>query len=133
MESAMEFFKHRRREVVVDPRDGLGPVEGPPDHRGAYAAGERQGRREERSRRRGHPLLGLLVVLVAVVGAAVLALAVHEGSFSRAGAVADQHLSTVADKAQAASADAVAKTGAAIKDAGATIEQKASDVAPANR
>jgi hypothetical protein len=132
--STMQFFRHRQKPVVTTTtRDAVAPVAGPPDARDAFTAGQRVGRRDERARHHGHPVMALLVLLVAVVGAAVLALAAHEGSFSRAGAVADQNLSVAADQAKAASADAVAKTGQAIQNAGTKIEQKASDVAPANR
>ena len=131
----MQFFRHRRRDPAAraaTPR----PAAGPPDERDAFAAGVREGRREKREtrvKRRGHPVLGLLVALVAVAGAAMLALAAHEGSFTGGGQVVDQHLTAAADQAQAAadqaktaSADAVTKTGQAIENAGAAIAPKSS-------
>ena len=118
----MQFFRHRRR---LDP-DVPPPVAGPPDERKAFAAGIRAGRHEEKARHRGHPMLGLLVALIAVAGAAMLALAAREGSFSRAGQVVDQNLSAGAGQAQNAGADALAKTGQAIQNAGATLQQPAS-------
>jgi hypothetical protein len=121
----MQFFRHRRRDPV-DPASPSRPPAGPPDERDAYAAGVRQGLREARARRRGHPVLGLLVALVAVAGAAMLALAAHEGSFSRGGQVVDQNLSVAADQAKSAGADAVSKTGQAIENAGAAIAPKSS-------
>lgn len=113
----MQFFRHRRR---TDP-DPVDRVAGPPDHRGAFAAGRREGRREERHRHRGHPMIGLLVAVVAVIGAAMLALAVHEGSFTKGGEVVDQNLTAAAGQAQNAGADAIAKTGQAIQNAGASL------------
>jgi hypothetical protein len=123
----MEFFRYRRRAapVVVDP--ATGPVAGPPDHRDAFAEGLRQGRREERKRHHGHPILKLVVVLIALAGAAMLAVAAKEGSFSRGGQVVDQNLAVAADEAKAKAAGAVDQTGQAIQNAGATIQQKASD------
>ncbi len=118
----MEFFGYRRRdarpEVVA-----ANPV-GPPDRRDAFAAGLMQGRQEERSRRRSHPLLTLLVAAVALAGVAMLALAAREGSFSRGGAVVDHSLTTAADTA-------VAKTGQAIQSAGERLQETASGAPPA--
>lgn len=119
----MQFFRHRR---LADP-DRAEIVAGPPDQRGAFAAGKREGRREERARHHGHPVIGLLVAVVAVIGAAMLALAVREGSFSKGGQVVDQNLSSAAGQAQTAGADALAKTGQAIRSAGASIQQTASN------
>ncbi len=120
----MQFWGHRRDKVDANVRDS-GVVAGPPDHRDAFAEGIRQGRREEAARRRGHPMLALVVALIAVAGVAMLALAAKEGSFSRGGQVVDQHISAVAGKAQDASSSAVAQTGQALENAGATIKQKA--------
>jgi hypothetical protein len=74
--------------------------------------------------RRRHPLIGLLVGVVALAGAAMLALAAREGSFARGGQVVDQDLSAAAGQAQTAGADALARTGQAIRDAGASLERK---------
>ena len=125
----MQFFRHRRR---IDPNAPesvtAAPVAGPPDERGAYAAGRREGLREEQGRHRGHSIIGLLVMLVAVAGAAMLALAAHEGSFSKGGQVVDQNLAAAADQAQSAGAGALNKTGQAIQNAGASLQQQASNV-----
>ena len=121
----MEFWKHRRRPAEDASRDA-GEIAGPPDHREAFAEGVRQGRQQERARHRGHPFLALVVALIAVVGVAMVALAVKEGSFSRGGQVVDQQISTAADKAQTASQTAAVRTGQAIQDAGTKIQQKAS-------
>ncbi len=77
----MEFFRYRRRPVVVDTTE----INGPPDRRDAFEEGVRIGRTQERARHRGHPLVKLAVVVIAIAGAAVLALAAREGSFSRGG------------------------------------------------
>lgn len=122
----MQFFRHRRRVETIDP-DASAPVAGPPDEHQAFAAGRREGYREERGRHRGHPLIGLLVALVAVAGAAMLALAVHEGSFTKGGQVVDQNLAAAAGQAQSAGAGALNKTGQAIQNAGATLQQQASN------
>lgn len=125
----MEFFRYRRRaDPVVGPADGpIAGVAGPPDHRDAFAEGLRQGRREERKRHHGHPILKLVVVLVALAGAVMLAVAAKEGSFSRGGQVVDQNIAVAADQAKVKAADAVSQTGQAIQTAGAQIEQKSSD------
>ena len=115
----MQFFRHRQRTVEPERVD---TVAGPPDHRDAFAAGKREGKLQERHRRRGHPMIGLLVAVVAVIGAAMLALAVHEGSFTKGGEVVDQNLSSAAGQAQNAGADAIAKTGQAIQNAGASLK-----------
>ena len=130
----MEFFRYRRRDAAPIVTDAAaGPVAGPPDHRDAFAEGLRQGRRDERKRRHGHPILKLVVVLVALAGAAMLAVAAKEGSFSRGGQVVDQNLAVAADQAKTAGAGAVTQTGQAIQTAGTTIQQKASDVTGQNK
>lgn len=122
----MQFFRHRRRDPDVVPASGAPDASAPraPDTREAFAAGRRLGHREARLRRRRHPVLGLLVGIVAVAGAAMLALAAREGSFARGGQVVDQNLSAAAGQAQSAGADALARTGQAIRDAGASLERK---------
>ena len=59
-----------------------------------------RGRREERARRRGHPVLSLIVFAVAVMGAGMVFLAAREGSFTRGGQVLDHKLAGVAEHAQ---------------------------------
>jgi hypothetical protein len=121
----MQFFRHRRRNPDPISAPGAGePAARDPDAREAFAAGRRQGRREAQMRRRRHPVLGLLVGIVAVAGAAMLALAAREGSFARGGQVVDQNLSAAAGQAQNAGADAIAQTGHAIQNAGASLERK---------
>jgi len=123
----MQFFRHRRRDPdlvyapgAIDPA----PATPAPDTREAFAVGRRLGHREARAKRRRHPMLGLLIGLVAVAGAAMLALAAREGSFTRGGQVVDQNLNAAAGQAQNAGADAIARTGQAIQNAGASLERK---------
>ena len=71
-------------------------------------------------------MLGFLVGVAALAGAAILALAAREGSFSRGGQVVDQKLTAAAGQAQNAGADAIARTGEAIRDAGASLARKSS-------
>ncbi|HEY4029621.1 MAG TPA: hypothetical protein VGM25_04715 [Caulobacteraceae bacterium] len=141
----MQFFRHRQRDLddmpdtapdaapsaapsprrsLRDPR--LTPANRSPEAREAFAAGRRLGHSEARARRRRHPMLGLLVAIVAVAGAAMLVLAAREGSFARGGQLVDQNLQVAAGQAQTAGADALARTGEAIRDAGASLEQKTS-------
>ena len=129
----MEFWKYRRR-TVVDPIDPVvihpAPVItdlGPPDRKTAFDQGVKLGRKQERSRHHGHPLMKLTVALVAIAGAAGLALAAHEGSFSRGGAVVDRNLATATDNAQLSAANAAAQAGQAVKEAGDTVAKKITD------
>ena len=79
-----------------------------------------QGRREERARHRGHPLIAFVVFLVALVGAGMMYLAAREGSFSRGGEVVDQKLASAAGKAGAAGQNA----STAVADAGSNLQQQ---------
>jgi hypothetical protein len=124
----MQFFRHRRRGPGaardLDERDVSPAAASTPDTRDAFAAGRRLGHREARLRRRGHPMIGLLVAVVALAGAAMLALAAREGSFARGGRVVDQNIQAAAGQAQNAGAQAIARTGQAIQSAGASLEHK---------
>jgi len=92
----------------------------PTDLRAALREAYEQGRREERARHRGHPLIALVVFLVALVGAGMMYLAAREGSFSRGGQVVDEKLASAAGEAGAAGQSA----GAAVADAGAGLQQQ---------
>ncbi|MGZ8362273.1 MAG: hypothetical protein ACXW3D_00305 [Caulobacteraceae bacterium] len=108
----MVFWKHRTDDVehttVVEHR---GPTEH--DVRAAYE----RGRKEERRRHKSHPILGLLVFAIAMVGGVMLFLAAREGSFSGAGRVADQQI-----------AEARVEAPAAIRDTAAGARADAGDV-----
>ncbi len=77
-----------------------------------------RGRREERLRRRGSPVLGLITLVLVLIALAILFLAVRTGSFSNAGAVLDNAIQspvhTAADKA-----------GTALENAGQNLKDKA--------
>ena len=84
------------------------------------------GRKDEKARHHSHPILGLIIAATAVVGVGSLYLALHEGSFSRAGQVVDQNLAVAADRSQSVSQQAavkVANAGAAAQQAGQTLRQ----------
>lgn len=76
-----------------------------------------RGRRDERARRKRHPVLMTFTVLAAVIGVVLLALAAVNGSFGDAGRVVDQNLSVAADKAEPVVRDAASDAGGALKDA----------------
>jgi hypothetical protein len=101
-----------------DRSTAAGPVaytEDQADLRAAY----NRGRVDERRSRRHHPFIALAVVILALIGAWLLFLAAREGSFSSAGQVADQNLSTVAQEA----GPALRQTGEQVKDAGGAIKE----------
>jgi hypothetical protein len=131
----MEFWRYRSRPVVnpIDPAVAP-PVTtdvGPPDRTAAFEQGVRLGRKQERSRHNRHPLMKFAVVVVAIAGAAGLALAAHEGSFSRGGAVVDHNLAVAADNAQVSAANAAAQAGQAVKEAGDKVAKKVTDATAA--
>jgi len=81
-----------------------------------------RGRRDERARRRGSPLLTLLLLIVAVAGGALIYLAAREGSFSRGGQVVDQTIGHAADQAK----PAVGRAGDALENAGRSLKDNSS-------
>lgn len=87
----MVFWKHRNDAHVEDGHDGHSHANHAASESEVRHAYEK-GRADERKRHKSHPVLGLLVFAVAIVGGLMLFLAVREGSFSRAGAVADQKI-----------------------------------------
>ena len=84
-----------------------------PELREAYALGQR----DAKAARRRHPVVMTLMVIGAVIGFVVLALAVVNGSFSGAGTVVDQNLATAAAEAEPVMRSAASDAGQAIKDA----------------
>jgi hypothetical protein len=117
----MRFWSFRDRvtangEVVADPGELRAEL------REAYA----KGRRDERVRHRRSPLLSLVLLAIAAVGAVMLFYAAREGSFSGGGAVVDTKLSHATESVvQPAVNNAAAQTGAAIQDAGERLKDKA--------
>jgi hypothetical protein len=75
-------------------------------------------------RRHGFGLVGMMVVLVAAVGALWMVLAAREGSFAGAGAVVDRKIAEVSAPARVATNEAVDRTGAAVQNAGQTLESQ---------
>lgn len=65
-----------------------------------------RGRRDERGRRRRHPIGMTFTFAAALVGVAILALALVNGSFGRAGEVVDQQLTIARPMASQAASDA---------------------------
>ena len=113
------------REGRLDERDRLqGVTTASADD--AYA----RGRQDERLRRRGSPLLTLLLLLVVVVGAVLIYLAITRGSFSSGGAVVDQKLSHAAATVEAPVRGVADKAGSALQNAGADLKQTAGSGKP---
>jgi hypothetical protein len=100
--NSVRFWGYRDRpaEEVREVHDVTGPTEA--DVEKAYE----KGRRDERARHRSHPIIGLVVAVVALVGGAMLFLAAREGSFAQGGRVMDAQIATASDTAQVASQDA---------------------------
>jgi hypothetical protein len=97
------------------------------------------GRAEERKRRHGSPMLMLLLVLIAVVGAVTLFYAFRQGSFMGGGAAIDTKIAQVSSDAVPAIQTAAAKAGSVAQTAGEKLksqgqairEDAASNQAPA--
>ena len=87
-----------------------------------------RGKRDQRKAQKNHPLLTLLIVLLAVLGVAVGVLALREGSFSGAGQVLDRGTSTARVEAREAALDAKDAAGEATQDAGAALQSTGADV-----
>lgn len=84
-----------------------------------------QGRRDERARRRGSPLLTFLLLIVVAIGAALIYFAIQNGSFSSGGAVIDQKLSNAAETVKAPIRGAADSAGTALQNAGSNIKKDA--------
>lgn len=77
----------------------------------------------ERERRRGcHPGAALMIGLVALAGAVILGAAAWYGSFGKGGAVVDQKLSVVADRAEPGRPPAAGEPGEVLTWAGDALE-----------
>ena len=83
------------------------------DVRQAYEMGRRDAQRALKR----HPVLMKVLIVAALVGVVVMALAAVNGSFGTAGVVVDQNLATAADKAEPVVRDAAADAGAAVRNA----------------
>ena len=79
---------------------------------------------EERARHKRNPLVTLLIALCAVLGIAVIALAVWKGSFSGAGETLDATAGQAADQARAGANEVADETGEALQDGGRNLESR---------
>jgi hypothetical protein len=77
---------------------------------------------EERAKHKRNPLISILIALVAVLGIAVIALAVWKGSFSEAGRTLDATAGQAADQARVAGREVADEGGEALQDAGRNLE-----------
>jgi hypothetical protein len=93
--------------------------------RGAYERGRRDERARQSRRRRGSPILTLLVLAVACVGVFVIYLGVHEGSFQRGGQLVDQNINNTTSSATQVTRNAADRAGDALQNAGQRIKQSA--------
>jgi hypothetical protein len=87
-----------------------------------------RGKRDQRKAQKSHPLLTILIVLLAILGVAVGVLALREGSFSGAGEVLDRGTATAADEAREAAVEAQDAAGEATQDAGAALQSTGQNV-----
>lgn len=111
-----------RRVVVERPVVTEKPVLTEKDVKAAYE----RGRRDERDRRKGHPVLALMVFVIALIGAGMIYLAAREGSFSGGGQVIDQGIAKVTGRAQVAREDTgstISRAGEKLQAAGQSLSQ----------
>jgi hypothetical protein len=94
--------------------------------RGEVDAAYDRGRREERVRHRGHPLITFLLVILSLAALGMIYLAVRTGSFAAAGAVVDSAFSSEVQRANSPVVGAENKAGAALENAGASLKNRAS-------
>ncbi len=121
----LDAYKEGRR----DEHARLGDTARPTADRSALNEAYERGRRDGRARGRGSPLLGFLVLIIAVIGGIIIYLAIRNGSFTSAGAKVDQSISSTAQEVQAPIRGAADKTGNALQNAGQTLKDRA-DSAP---
>ncbi|WP_394761908.1 hypothetical protein [Phenylobacterium sp.] len=93
-------FETEDRTAALIRAEQLDLKETQADVREAY----QRGRKDERARRRRHPIGMTLLFVAAACGAALLGLAAINGSFSAGGSVADQSLQDAGKAAQARAA-----------------------------
>jgi hypothetical protein len=86
----------------------------------AYKAGVA----DEKARHKRNPLLTILIALLAVLGVAVVVLAVTRGSFTGAGRTLDAATQDVAEDAREVGREVADETGEGLQDAGRTIEER---------
>lgn len=98
----------------------LDPDEIRADLRAAYD----RGRSDERASRRRHPIFMAVLFLAAACGAALLALAAANGSFSDGGRVADDNIAAARASVQPQVQDAAQKADRSLRDAGSAAKAK---------
>jgi hypothetical protein len=103
------------------PRDSLEKA----DLRDAYE----HGRRDERARRKRHPIGMTVTFAAAVFGVAVVVLALMNGSFGAGGQVMDQSLAIARDNAAPVASQAASDAGQSARDAAQSVRDKASNIA----
>ena len=136
----MRFWKYRDGDATVD-RDGVvhpapGTVPPPtttvvdragPSESDMRAAYER-GRRDERASRHSHPIITILVVLLAIVGALCVWLIVrNHGSLERAGVDAQNQAAVVKQEAPGAARQVGQTVSNAARSVGDTVHQATAD------
>lgn len=112
------MFDRRHRPHPAEAHAAPGPGLDTSDLKEAY----RLGRKDERARRKRHPILMTVLVLLALAGAAFIALAVINGSFGDAGQVADHNLSVAADRAEPAVRGAAGEAAETLRGVGGADE-----------
>lgn len=108
------MFERRRRPHPADAPAGPAPALDASDLKEAY----RLGRKDERARRKRHPVMMTVLFLLALAGAAFLALAAINGSFREAGQVADHNLTVAAERAEPAVRGAAGEAAETLRGVG---------------
>lgn len=108
------MFDRRNRPHTAESPAAPAPGLDTSDLKEAY----RHGRKDERARRKRHPILMTVLILLALAGAAFIALAVINGSFQDAGQVADHNLSVAADQAEPAVRGAAGEAAETLRGVG---------------
>jgi hypothetical protein len=108
------------RAAALDRAERIDSREIQADIRQAYE----RGRKDERASRRRHPLFMTLLIIAAIVGVVLLALAAINGSFAGGGSVADQNLNAAVSQAAPQVRDAAGQAGQSLRDAGTAAKAK---------
>jgi len=114
------------KEGRIDERDRLARNgQGTRATRSEIDAAYDRGRREEGLRRRGHPFITLLLVILSLAAIGMIYLAVKTGSFASAGAVIDGALSSSAQRAASPVTGAENTAGTVLENAGQNLKSHA--------
>jgi hypothetical protein len=123
----MPFWISRPAEAATGPDIDRAYEHGQRDARARDTdidAAYEKGRRDARAERKRHPIGMALLVVLAAVGAIMIALAAMNGSFSDAGVVADQGLDTAAERAAPVVEDAARDAGEAVRETGRNLANR---------